>query len=166
MIKSLEDAKEGKFSLDLLDLVDLRAATRKIEDQARLQNRFLGINNVLDLQHTDTSYAYKLAENALYIINSIPLLSSSENMHLYSHVSIPVLTENGQIMRISTEDEFLAVSADETKSNTYQTMDHCSHFRSSYICPDSIVYKKGHKGCLQSIYFNEMENIQKFCDVK
>ena len=166
MVGSLEDLKAGKFNLNLLEMDALKTTTRKLDDQARLQNRYVAINTPFDLQKSPTSYAYNKTEHALYAIISVPLLSNTENMNLYSHLSIPVLTNDGKIMKISTEENFLGVSNDETKTKAYPNMNHCESFSNNYICPDSILYKREHEGCLEAIYFNNKKSIEKKCDIE
>ena len=167
MISALEDLKTGTFNMNLLEMDALKKAAKALDDQARQHNRFLPINSPFDLQKSKASYAYNKDEHALFAILSVPLLSTSERMTLYSHLSIPVIAEDGKIMRITTDESFLAINDEETRTLSYKNMDHCEEIGGrNYICPDSITYKKGYQSCLEGIYFNNEAMIQKNCEVE
>ena len=164
VVDALEALKRGEFSTSFLEEEGLKKAAKHIEDQARAVNRIMGINTIFDLNHLDTSYGYFKKTNELFVINSIPLLNN-EKLQLYAYSGIPVILKDGKIIKIDHADKYLAISKDQSHYTTYENLNQCTKYKSTYICEREVSYKRAHPNCLKALFLNEVEEMLEMCEI-
>ena len=167
--KALETARDGKFSLDLAEAKGLQAAVEEIQKQGVEEGRKLGIGNIMDLTHCDTSYVMNYTDQSIYVITHIPMYIESSYQTLYQYVTTPtkIAMENQRTMfvEVNIEDQFLALSRDNRKYNQYSQSElkQCLNFGNTYFCDSQINYYRKRKSCITSLYDNDHEGINHLC---
>ena len=167
--KALETARDGKFSLDLAEAKGLQAAVEEIQKQGVEEGRKLGIGNIMDLTHCDTSYVMNYTSQSIFVIVHIPMYIESSYQTLYKYVTTPtkIAMENQRTMfvEVNVEDQFLALSRDNRKYNQYgeSELKQCLNFGNTYFCDSQINYYRKRKSCITSLYDNDHEGINHLC---
>ena len=164
-VYGINEARRGKFSLDMVDITLLKLALDELSRKALKQGFTLSISHPLELEGLGTTVV--LEQGALHIIVSIPVLEK-DPFDLYELVSVAMPMPNSSeksFLRLQPEKKFLAINGDNTVYNELSSdeLDQCKTYSARWYCVELIEYKISRKSCLSALYLNRPRDISNLC---
>jgi hypothetical protein len=171
IVKSIEDARAGKFSLSVVDFRALKMAMRDLANQGSQLGKKLAIQSVLQLQDQPTSFILK--DSVVHLFVHIPYASTDQELVLLRYLAAPVKPASAKpsdmYIEVDVRDgqDLLAVSKDETRHQlmTQADLQSCRRRNQVYYCSNSLMYKTKHESCLHGLYRNDPGMVARHCQM-
>ena len=166
---ALEKARDGTFSMDLAEAKGVMSAVNKIEKKGVQEGRKLGIRNLMDITHCQTSYVYNYTAASIYVIPHLPMYLENSYYTLYHFVTTPARMEmtnkKTMFVEVEAEETYLALSRDNRKYAEYTNhqLSQCLNFGNTYFCKEQVNYYRKRKSCITAIYDNDQQGINHLC---
>ena len=164
-VYGINEARRGKFSLDMVDIRLLKLALDELSRKALKQGFTLSISHPLELEGLGTTVV--LEQGALHIIVSIPVLEK-DPFDLYELVSVAMPmanTSEKSFLRFQPEKRYLAINGENTIYTELSSdeLDQCKVYSARWYCTELIEYKISRKSCLSALYLNRPRDITSLC---
>ena len=168
IIKGIEDARAGRFSLSVVDFRALKRAIDDLADQGSRLGKKLSIRSVLQLQNQPTSFL--IQGSMVHLFVHIPYSSTDQELVLLRYLGAPMKVNKDKFyveVEPRWEHDYIAVSKDETKHQllTQNDLQTCHRLNQVYFCSNTLTYKSNHESCLYGLYRNDPAMVTRHCNL-
>ena len=168
VLDALESARSGTFNINLGKTQSLKRALNSLAIQGIRDGRVLGIKNLMDLQHAESSYLVDFDEEIVYTIAHVQMPNPQSYLTLYSYQGSPIAIHPKS--RIFAEVEYKGYVALAKDNSNYQewndeTLKQCKKYHSTWYCPETVRYQRKRTSCLTGLYDSDAKVVHELCPI-
>jgi hypothetical protein len=120
------------------------------------------------------SVSFFMRENRVTIVVAVPMVTETKKARkMYEHVSRPILVRNTTITIRDAEDKKFIVAPEDDKPTgrtvelTEAELHACGVWGDTHYCAGDVVeYAHGAGGCLQALWYTNMDQMEARCDMR
>ena len=169
LVRSLDNARQGEFSLNLASHDGLTKALELLAQRAAKHGKSLSVALPIDLTRLPCSLYHDKTKRQLHIISHVPL--KGEHLTLYTLKTPPLRldpTKRDLYARIDLDHTYLALKADKTLYQVYSNDDlhRCTQVHDQFFCPQTQLRKANYQSCALSLFNNHKIGVSTHCSFK
>ena len=168
VLDALESARSGKFNIRLGKTQSLKKALNSLAIQGMTDGRILGITNLMDLQHAESSYMVDFDEEIVYTIAHIQMPNPQSYLTLYSYQGSPIaINPKSRIYAEVNHKGYVAIAQDNSNYQEWdeETLKQCKQYHNTWYCPDTVRYQRKRTSCLTGLYDSNSKVVHELCPI-